>query len=169
MKLSRIIRIFKRQSGFTLVELLVALAITGLLAGGIATAILQVTTINSSNSSRMTAVKQIEYAIDTIRQDIIAAQKTPDSGNSTYTLSRVSWSDKTEYSITYRLVDDNLVREESINHGIATSRVVAQNIDEISWVKDPSGKVIFTISATVNSVRSATETRTFDIYPRPAY
>jgi prepilin-type N-terminal cleavage/methylation domain-containing protein len=166
MKLRKSSGSIRNQVGFTLIELLIGIAITGLIIGGISTAIYQVMNINALDSSRMTAVKQIENAIDTIRPDVIAAQIIPDSASSTLILTSVRWSDNKEYSITYSRLNNNLVREESINHGASTSKVVAQHIDGFTWQKDSSGKITIVLSATVSSFRSASETRTFHIFPR---
>jgi prepilin-type N-terminal cleavage/methylation domain-containing protein len=168
MKLKKLGAIIRCQLGVTLIELLVGIAISGLLVGGVTIAISQVLSGSTTSSSHMMAIKQLENAIDTIRPDVIEAQDTPDSGSSPFTLSRFSWSDRTEYTITYYLQGNNLIREESINHGAVTSKVVASYIDEFSWVKDSTGKITITIATTYNNLRSSTETRTFDVFPRPA-
>jgi prepilin-type N-terminal cleavage/methylation domain-containing protein len=169
MKLKKLLGLNRRQVGFTLIELLVGLAITGLIVGAISSAIYQVIHVNASDSSRMTAVKQLETAVDTIRQDALVAQKTDIPDSSTLVLTRVNWADNIVYSITYRISNNNLMRDESINGAPATSRVVAYYVDGFSPSKDPSSsKITVVISATVNSIKPVTETRTIDIFPRTA-
>ena len=51
------------QRGFTLVELLVVIAITGLIGSVVAGAVIQVFSVSTRNTSRMTIVKQLENAV----------------------------------------------------------------------------------------------------------
>ena len=50
--------ISKGQKGFTLVEVLIAVALIGLISGSIATTIFLVFNVNNSSTAHMTAVKQ---------------------------------------------------------------------------------------------------------------
>lgn len=176
----KILKSAHRQRGLTLVDLLVGLAITGLLASGITAAISQVLTVNSASMSRMIAIKQIESAIDTIRPDVIAAQNiTPgtSAGNGfILTLNRINWHDNSLLEIAYYVDSEKneLIRSETGNstgENITSEEVIASNIASLSmqdWEYYSGGKITLTLVAVVNSSRSATETRTFDIFPRPA-
>jgi prepilin-type N-terminal cleavage/methylation domain-containing protein len=175
MRLPRIKRINLCQGGYTLNELLVAMAITGILIGGVTTSIVQIFTGSIGSSSRMMAVKQIEHAVDTLRSDFIVAQQiTPDlDAESGFPLQLiwVDWDGAEEHVITYSLDDDKkLIREEEID-GDSTDRVVAEHIQSIS-ILDPDdyagGKITLSITSSVESLRSAEVTRTIDILPRPA-
>ncbi|MBE9515243.1 MAG: type II secretion system protein, partial [Chloroflexi bacterium] len=58
----RVTFMHRNQRGFTLIELLIAIAIVGLIAGGITAAISQVLTINTRSSNHMIAVRQVQQA-----------------------------------------------------------------------------------------------------------
>jgi prepilin-type N-terminal cleavage/methylation domain-containing protein len=59
----------KGQSGFTLVELLVAIAITGVIIIAISTAVFQVVAGNIQNSNQMTATRQVQQVGHWISED----------------------------------------------------------------------------------------------------
>jgi prepilin-type N-terminal cleavage/methylation domain-containing protein len=166
----------RRQGGFTLVELLVAVAITGLITAALSTSIFQIMTINVSSSSRMTAIKQVEAAVAIMREDIMVAQQViPDTTGETgfpLTLTWVDWETDVTNTVTYSLnADHDLVRSHDLDPGETTDRVIARNIQSII-VENPDeyagGKITLLITANLEGFRSASETRAFDIYPRPA-
>jgi prepilin-type N-terminal cleavage/methylation domain-containing protein len=170
MTLRKIFRLIHKRDGFTLIEILVAVVISGLLAAGIMTAISQTITVNASSTSRMIAIKQIENAIDSIRQDVIQAQQiipnTIDNGFP-LTLKWIDWENE-QHTVTYSWDDTDftLTRDDE-----DSERVIAKNIESIIML-DPDtytgGRVILTITATVNGYKPATEIRRFEIFPRPA-
>jgi prepilin-type N-terminal cleavage/methylation domain-containing protein len=79
MALTKLIKSRKREGVFTLIEILIALAIAGLLATGILASISQLFSVNASSNARMRAIKQIELAVDRIRIDVQMAQDITDS------------------------------------------------------------------------------------------
>jgi prepilin-type N-terminal cleavage/methylation domain-containing protein len=161
------------QSGFTLIELLVAVAISGLLAVGVVMAISQVISVNAGNTSRMLAVKQIESVIDTVRADVITAKKvTPDASSSGFplTLTVAGWEESQSTIIyTFDTASHELIRDDG-----AIEKVIAQNIESIEmankseYTSGDETKVTLIITTSVGGYRPATETRQFDIFPRPA-
>jgi len=68
--------IHKDQRGFTLIELIVAIAITGLITGGITTAIFQVFNVNTLSNNHMLALRQVQNAGYWISHDAQMAQAT---------------------------------------------------------------------------------------------
>ena len=64
----------KDQRGFTLIELIVAIAITGLITGGITTAIFQVFSVNALSNNHMLALRQVQNAGYWISHDAQMAQ-----------------------------------------------------------------------------------------------
>ena len=136
MKIGRFCISTRGRSGFTLVEILIGLAISGLLVGGIATAIWQVVNVNAGSVSRMTAIKQVEVAIDNLRPDILVAQEiTPNllqASGFPLQLGWVDWDSGAQNLVTYSVnASKALVREASVK-GNSSSRVIARNIESIS-------------------------------------
>jgi|GEM_PF-1262212 len=70
----------KSQRGFTLIELIVAIAITGLLLGAAATGVYQLIAGNAANSNYMTAVRQVQQVGHWMSQDMLMANEVDISG-----------------------------------------------------------------------------------------
>jgi len=62
------------QEGFSLVELLIAMAIGGILTAGLAAGIVQVMASNAGSIAHMTAVKEVENAVHWLSRDAEMAQ-----------------------------------------------------------------------------------------------
>jgi len=95
----RLKSINKNQKGFTLIELIVAIAITGLIIGAIVASIFQLFNISARSDSRMLAVRQVQNAGHWISRDTLMAQSVdPDPaddgdtlGTEILILSWVAW------------------------------------------------------------------------------
>ncbi len=64
----------KNQRGFTVIELLVAIAISSLITSGLTLTIFQVFGGNARNSSEMTVIRQVQNAGHWISRDVLMAQ-----------------------------------------------------------------------------------------------
>jgi prepilin-type N-terminal cleavage/methylation domain-containing protein len=100
-------QIKRNQKGFTLVELLVVVAISGILIIGVTSSIFQTLTVNASSTARMHAIKQLEQVIDRVRLDVQMAQQidiNPDQyvdPNAFLILSWKDWDDNTLNVVKY--------------------------------------------------------------------
>jgi len=134
-RLGRVGRLGKNQRGLTLIELLVGLAITGAIAGGISLSIFQTIDYNARSNARMIAVKEVENAVHYLSRDVQMAQKvetmTPDPDGFPLTLTWVEW-DGTENVVVYTLNDSELEREHFINSASDSVMVVAHNLNTSS-------------------------------------
>lgn len=167
--------IHKHQRGFTLIELLIAIALVGLITGGITAAISQVLTINTRASNHMIAVRQVQQAGKEVRKDALQAQphKIDDSppGGDFLVLNWTDW-EGLENEVVYTITEDNeLQRSHTVNGETqATARlVVAEYIDPAQtscvWV---GGVLTFTVTATFGKgSQPASETRIYEVKPRP--
>ncbi|MCR4394747.1 MAG: prepilin-type N-terminal cleavage/methylation domain-containing protein [Dehalococcoidales bacterium] len=165
------------QRGFTLIEVLIGVALVGVLAGVITAAIYQIITVNASSTARMTAIKQVENAINYLRKDLLMAQTIiPDATDPSgfpLVIRWTEWNTNNKYTINYYLNSDTheLYRQKSINGGTPETTLIAKNIESISVISPETysgGKIAITITSMVGGMRPASETRTFEVLPRPA-
>ena len=168
------------QRGFTLIEMVVVVALIGIIAAGIAMTISQVMAVNSRTSSKMVALRQVQQAGDRVSKDVLQSKivdYSPSEGKflvlewiqfeeSAGNLTEISV--KVEYDLVPMAGDlSKLVRAHSVGGGSATMTQVAQYIDpdKTSFLPDEdSGGYIFRVSA---SVGLYTETRDYKVEPRP--
>jgi prepilin-type N-terminal cleavage/methylation domain-containing protein len=162
----------KDQKGFTLIEVLIAIAITGLITWGITMTIFQVFDINTRSTNRMAAITQLENAGLWVSKDVqMANDVSTESG-----LPQLTWNDYWDtgasHAVNYTLENMSsgefkiLQRSHSVNGGEPTETQIAEYIDpnHTSFVEDPEGGgYIFTITATVGG---ESETRVYKVTPR---
>jgi prepilin-type N-terminal cleavage/methylation domain-containing protein len=168
MIFNRLRLINKKQGGFTLVELMLAMAVTGIITGVITMTILQVVTSTARTNNHMTAVRQAQNAGYWLSRDVQMAQVVtptdPDPDGFPLALTWTDWGG-TVNNVTYTLVGTELIR----NHNGQQSPV-AQFVGSVDVSPRPyaSGALIFTVTATVGGGSQAqSETRTYEIVPRP--
>jgi len=170
MKTQSVIPRFNQQAGFTLVELLVAVALIGILLPGITVAVFHVINVSIASSNQMQTLKDVESAIDQMRIDIQMAATISYGANQGFPLT-LNWQewDNNRNEVKYTLVSGELQRKQTINNDTAhaTTRTVGRNIDSIA-VNSPNGAntLNITITSRISGYKTAIETRTFEIYPR---
>jgi prepilin-type N-terminal cleavage/methylation domain-containing protein len=156
----------EQQKGMTLVELLIAVAIIGILSAVLVTSIVQVISINASSGARMTALKQVERSIDRIRMDVQMAQEIStsdvDDPNVFLKLKWKEWNN-TINEVVYTL---DPTSHEIHRHSSGIINQVAENIASIEVIHLDSGNWEITITSTVEGMKPATEVRTFEIHSR---
>jgi prepilin-type N-terminal cleavage/methylation domain-containing protein len=157
----------KKQTGFTLVEVLVVLAITSIIGTGIATSIMQITNINSSSNNRMVAIKQVENALHYINRDAQMAQTIQTGGSSFLAITYCDW-DNTVHTITYTLNGSptQLQRSETTGTGQPTVTTVANYVDSsnTSCSFDSSlNELTVILTSNVGGYKPASETRTLKV------
>lgn len=126
-------RAMKGQRGFTVMEIIVVLAITGLIGAGAATATAQMLTQGSRNSNYTIASRNTMNAIYWIGRDAQMAQVVTPGGGPGFplTLSWIEW-DNSEHQVIYSIEGDKLRRSYAIDGGGPNQIVVAQYIDSVS-------------------------------------
>ena len=197
MILRRMEDINRNQKGFTLVEMLVAIAITAIIGLAATTATYQVVRINSSSTNRQIAITQVENTVNdmsrntqqaqnTIPKDITGIALPVDAiskeitfnliAGDKLTLKWVAWNNS-KNEVTYNWLNGALQKTITIitfTNGVPTTNtstvLVANNISDASGTWNTDKKVLsIHIQATVGTGTSLThEARTFQIIPRPA-
>lgn len=168
--LSRLTEFHKEPAGFTLIEVLVATAITGLLGVGVSMATYQALNISAASSNHIAALKQVENAAHWLKRDAQMAQYITPSGAAGFPveLSWVEWNNDT-HEVTYTLSSGNLMRSHSFNGGPETTTLIAQNITEDTTNCQYSEGVFgFEITVQLNGVRPVSQTCQAQVIPRPA-
>ena len=171
----------KGEKGFTLVELLIAMLLTGIVATAITGTILYVLNVNFSTANRMTAVRQVRNVGFWISPDVQMARNVDPGGESSdfpLTLTWTDWATNDTHEVIYTLVDmpsgefKRLQREHKINSVLDSTITVAEYIDPDQTSIDPDqpcifpdcGKFKFTVTATVGG---QSETRVYEVETRP--
>ena len=162
----------KDQRGLTLLELMLVIAATALIAGGITMTIMNVFNTNLRTSNHMVAVSQVEHAGFWVSPDGQMALSVNASGGSGFplTLTWVEGGTNDVHEVIYTLEDmpvglKRLQREHYIESELDFTIVVAEYIDPAQtscvWA---GGELTFTVTATVGT---QSETREYEIKPRP--
>jgi prepilin-type N-terminal cleavage/methylation domain-containing protein len=128
-------RIVNGQRGFTLIEVIAALAITSLIGVGATAATVQVLNQGTKNSYYTTASRDTMNAIYWISRDAQLAQTVEPYGASGFplTLGWTEW-DNSNHQVIYTIdIDqDKLRRSYSVDGGEPAETVVAQYINSVS-------------------------------------
>jgi type II secretory pathway pseudopilin PulG len=161
--------ITNQQKGFIFIEMIVVIALAGLVLSAAAVSISQLLIIHAQNTAHMQVVKQVESAIHWVSRDMMMAQtvKTDDlDPGAIITFTWAEWDNPGDpVQVTYILNNGELRRIHSVNGEI----VVAQYVESATVTPKPytGGKLSFTITAALNGLRSASETRSIEVIPRP--
>lgn len=182
MMFQRLMAMNKNQLGFTLIEIMLVIAITGIITGGITTTIFQVFNTNLRCSNHMVAVRQVQSAGYWVSHDAQMAQQAPVIVESAGELESVTldWTDwdGNVYQVIYTLEDmpsnglKNLWRNHSVTDPITEQTtvtetgIIAQFIDPAAQTSCVwgGGVLVFTVTATV---QQQSETRIYRVIPRP--
>jgi prepilin-type N-terminal cleavage/methylation domain-containing protein len=167
------------QKGMTLVELIMAMAVTLIIALAIGWAIFHVFNLNTKNTNDMTAVSQVQSVGYWVTHDTVMAQSdnltiTDQSGNVVTSCVKgirlsLTWLDSNypnvnvlhKASYTWNSNARTISREMD---GQAT--VIAQHIKQAEF-SNCDGKVFLTVTAEIQTrYTTDNETRTYEILPR---
>lgn len=169
MRLGRLVT--RSQRGFTLVEFLVAVAITSTIGSAVTTGIRQVFTNHARSTAHMAAIADVENAIQWLNRDVQQAQVLDlgEIGGLPLNLTWVDWGGVVN-QVTYTLEGSELKRAYSTG-GAPSTIVVARHVD--SNLADTNfafdfGVFSFRITSYLGGSTLTAETRVGEIIPRSA-
>ena len=175
MMFHRLGSINKNQKGFTLLEMMLALLIGAIIAGGITATIFQVVIGSARTNNHMIAVRQVQSAGYWVSHDAQMAKSVdPAPPGGFLILSWTDW-DLTVNTVTYTITIEGgelkrkLDRQPAVGPETSETTTVARFIvPETKCELTTSGTLIFTVTATVSPrSQSQSETRVYEIVPRP--
>ena len=145
----------KKERGYVLVELVLAIAITGFLVTVISMAVQQIVTVPERGDDQLDAIHSMQNAAHWLTLDGQTAQSA--SGGSSLTLTLPD-----ENTITYTLSGDKLYRLYG-----SSNRTIARNVVSANFTVQ--NRVIYMTIATVPDSRwNISESYTYRAYMRPA-
>jgi prepilin-type N-terminal cleavage/methylation domain-containing protein len=158
--------LFHRSSiGFTLIELVMALAVSGILLSAISATLYQVFTNSQKNTAHMLAVKQVENAVHFLLRDVEMTQHIQTTALDPGEVLELSWTDwdAVETVVTYSW--DSTSHTLTRNHALeGTTTTVAYAVDPVPQFIEQDQKLLINITCQVSN---QSENRSLVISPRP--
>ena len=167
-----------RQKGFTLLELMVVMAVGGVLMAGVVASIFQVVTGTSRSNSQGIVLTDVNQAAWHITKDLQMAQSTGLTVEEPVVLSPESsvtleWTDFTtpeseeeqmNHSITYSLSDNGVL--ERAYDGILPTIIIGRHITYLRFTQLDERVVNIVITATGTQPQQYSKTIEFNVYMR---
>jgi len=143
----------KWQRGFTLVELIVSTAITGLIISGLGTAIYQIITVTEYGNDRLTAMHELQNVAHWFSLDGQRASAASGGSELVLTLSD-------DLSVTYTVVGTELYRTAD-----SSNMTLARNITSANFSVE-NRFITMTITSSPQGRWGVSENGTYKVYRR---
>ena len=169
---------FRNERGFTFIELIIAMVLTGMIVSVMGSALYHFLITPARQADHITAVNELRFALDIIQNDGVQAQSfassvAPDYGYFTWEIFDPDLGTTVTYTVSYSYDNDGgrLIREETKD---GTIRSIASHIaaaeDVVFITNEEANAVLVTITVTVDNGGgySVVETGTRNIEMRVA-
>ena len=160
-----------RQKGFTFIELLLVMAVSGVLLVGAVLSIQQVAFGTSRSNSQVVALTDLDHAALLIKKDLMMTQFTPDLTDgdpvpqSSVTLTWIDYSSFVSDNQSYHSSSYNLTGTELWRNYDGTVRIAGRHITSVGFTRN--GRVInVVITAAGPGAIEQSETVEFSGYMR---
>ena len=160
-----------RQKGFTLIEVLVVLAVSSLVMASAVGIFYQAVWGTSRTNSQVIALTDVHQAASQIKKDLQMAQNTDlADGVLQEDTALLGWTDYTsfdleenkDHSSTYNLLSDGVLHRTDESD---TTSIIGRNITYLGFTQD--GRVVnVVITATESGASPRSETLEFSVYLR---
>lgn len=171
MMMKRIKSIIKGQVGLTLIELMIALAITGIITSTATMITFQVFDGEARANNHMDAISLVQNAGREISRDAGMAQAAVwTEEDFPLTLTWANWEDDTTHQVVYSIEANELKRDHYIDGGLSDSYIFEHvNCERIPNDDPEDTKLNFKLTATVGvGSQQIIEQRVYSITPRPS-
>ena len=168
----------KNQLGFTLLELMLVVALTGVISGSVTMTFMQVLNGGTRASNRAIVISQVQSAGYWVSHDTQLAQSVEVGAEEDMgfplVLSWTSW-DNSSHEVTYDLEETagglyQLTQSHVTDGGAPVDNIVAKHIEsaEVSPRPYTGGVLTFKVTVTVGAGSpQESETREYKVVPRP--
>jgi prepilin-type N-terminal cleavage/methylation domain-containing protein len=162
----------RSQAGFTLLELLISLAITAFIGVGVGAAVSQLITQAPRNVEYSSAGSYASNAIFWISNDAQMAQTVQIGGVGGFPLT-IRWTewDNSEHQVVYTLANNEIKRSYTVDGGAPVETLIAPSINSnaaLTRCEYSNGVMTLKITATMGAgAKAVSVTRWRDITPRP--
>ncbi|MBN2186872.1 MAG: prepilin-type N-terminal cleavage/methylation domain-containing protein [Dehalococcoidia bacterium] len=161
---------YKHQKGFTLIEMIIVVALIGMISAAATMAIHQVLTGTTLSNDLNTAINQIHNAGYWINQDVQMAKPGSDTIVDSSQLDDPDflqltiWKDATgdtTHTVMYTLQDGKLLRD-----GQLIAEYIQPKQEGVTWCDWDETTLLLTATITAQ-IGEEIEARTFEVKPRP--
>ena len=143
------------QKGMTMMELLVAIAVTGIIVVFLGTAIYQIINVSEYGNDRLTAMHELQNAAHWFTLDAQKAVTASADGDLLLTISETT-------SITYALVGTELRRTED-----DSQTILARNISSADFSID-NRLITMSLTSSPEGLDNVSENGTYKVFLRPS-
>jgi prepilin-type N-terminal cleavage/methylation domain-containing protein len=173
----RLRKVIKKQDGFTLIELVMALTISAVISGTITATIFQVITGSGRTNNHMVAIRNAQEAGFEISRDAQQARRVepaaeavdnPDGTRFPLVLTWTDWEGVLN-TVTYKIEDTELQRKYNDGGWGCIAQYVNPD-PTMTYCDFTDGKLTFQVTVTVGSgSEEQNETRVYEVVPRPSW